>query len=87
VKGLKLSASESDKSLVISLRSSKALEFSFLIGDKEIGKGKVEQGSDFKEVKIALNSNNWQGAISSLDLKFRSESGAEIEIDYIRVER
>jgi len=86
-KGLKLSASESDKSLVISLRSSKALEFSFLIGDKEIGKGKVEQGSDFKEVKIALNSNNWQGAISSLDLKFRSESGAEIEIDYIRVER
>ena len=86
-KGLKLAASDKDKALCISLKSSDALEVEVSANGKTVGKGKVAAGDSHSTVKIELNSSNWSGSISSLSVKFKGKSGSAIEIDFIKVER
>ena len=86
-KGLKLAASEKDKSFTVSLRSSSALDLTVLVNGQELGKGAVTAGADFKQVKIPLSDTAWKGQISSIDIKFTTKDSAELEIDYIKVMR
>ena len=86
-KGLKLSASEKDKSLTAALRSDKDLELSVFANGQKIATQKISAGKEITEVKIPLDHQGWKGQISSLALQFKGEAGSTVEIDFIKVQR
>ena len=84
---LALNATSKDKSIIIALRSSKGCQISLKANGDGVGNGRIVAGNEIQEIKIPLNSDNWNGKISSLGFTFKSEGGAIVEIDYIRVQR
>lgn len=86
-KGLKITASEKDKALMIKARTSHVLKITAFANNKEIGVGNVKGDNEFSTVRILLNSLNWSGPINTLSLTFEGQKDTDIEVDFIKVER
>ncbi len=84
--GLKINATENDKSIKLKLRSSKNLQITALANNFELGRIELQRDNKFKTVEITLDHSNWKGEINALSFTFRGNKGAQIEVDFIKME-
>ena len=83
--GLKVTASDKDKSIKIKLRATKDIQITALANHLEIGSGEVSGDNEFKTVEITLDNSNWIGEINSLTFTFTGKKGSAIEVDFIKI--
>ena len=83
--GLKVKATEKDKSLNIRIKSTENISLTFKANKQEISSAAVKAG-EFQEITIPLNSK-WNGEINQVSIFFKGNAGVKIEIDYVKIAR
>ena len=85
---LNLKSTDSDKALLVKLRSSKDLTVSASANGRELGSIDLKAAAAHSEITFPLSANPaWQGEINSLQLSFKNADSAHIELDFIKVQR
>ena len=85
--GLEMHPNADDANFVIQIRSTSEIKISVFANEEWIGRGSISGSNQFESVSIALDANNWNSPIRSIQIQFEGRPGTVIEVDSIEVQR